>query len=239
MPPTRYLEIAEALADELSGLSTGSQVPSENDVAGRFRVGRSAARAAIGELEQRGLVRRIQGAGTFVQRPLVLTIRAGDPTAWEQMVRMGIGQTTVPSIRTVPLPQAASTSMGLPAGYPGVRLSVQISAYDEPMGRSALWAAGTDRSTVAVGLKEHESLLRLMDVSRIRLSYRSAQVTLASAGPKLAEELGIGMQRPYWKVDAVLEDPDKAITAWARTEFRADRITLDLRIGDAAALPVR
>ncbi|MDQ2847273.1 MAG: GntR family transcriptional regulator [Actinomycetota bacterium] len=238
MPPTRYLEIAEALAEELSGLPTGSQVPSESDVAGRFRVGRSAARAAIGELEQRGLVRRIQGAGTFVQRPLVLTIRAGEPTAWEQMVRMGIGRTTVPSIRAVPLPQAASTAMGLPAGHPGVRLSVLMSAYDEPIGRSALWAAGTDRSAVSIGLKEHESLLRLIDASQVRLSYRSAPVTLASAGPELAEELGIGLQRPYWKVDAVLEDPEKAITVWVGTEFRADRITLDLRIGDAAGLPV-
>lgn len=55
----------------------------------------------------------------FVQRPLLLTIRAGEPTAWEQMVRMGISRTTVPSIRAVPLPQAALTAMGLPAGIPG------------------------------------------------------------------------------------------------------------------------
>lgn len=113
-----------------------------------------------------------------------------------------------------------------------------MSAYGRQIGRSALFAAGTDRSAVSIGLREHESLLRLLDISRVRMSYRSAQVTLAWAGPELAEELGIGMQRPYWKVDAVLEDPEKAITVWVRTEFRVDRITLDLRIGDAAALPV-
>jgi len=65
---TRYLEIADRLAAELVGCAPGTRVASEPELADRFGVGRAAARSALQELERRLLVRRVQGAGTFVNR---------------------------------------------------------------------------------------------------------------------------------------------------------------------------
>lgn len=233
MAVNRYLEIADALATELSGQPNGTRAPSEHQVADQFGVGRSAARAALLELERRGLVRRVQGAGTFVQRPLVLTVEQGRSTAWEQLIRMGVGSTTVPSLRSGQLPTAACQAMRLPAGEPGLRANIKISAFDQPVGRSAIWAAGTgmDRSSALGGIREHESVLSMFDARKVHLVYRSAQVALAHSSPELSEELGIAADRPYWKIDAVLVDEAVGLNLWARTEFRADRIALDLRIG--------
>ncbi|MCQ8187078.1 GntR family transcriptional regulator [Streptomyces rugosispiralis] len=68
MSATRYLEIAERLSAELAECAHGTRVAGEAEIARRFGVGRAAARAAVQELERRFVVRRTQGAGTFVNR---------------------------------------------------------------------------------------------------------------------------------------------------------------------------
>lgn len=233
MAPTRYLEIADELTEDLLDVPNGTRLASEHELSARFAVGRSAARAASEELERRGMVRRAKGAGTFVQRPLRFSVRVGGPTAWEQLIRSGAGCASVPSVRSGTLPRAAATAMGVPAGRSGLRLSMKMSSIDQRLGRSSLLAVGTDRAEVTEGLREHHALLRAIDAHSIRLRYRSAHVTLGAAGPELADELGIGVNRLYWKIDGVLVDEIRDLTVWVRTEFRADRITLDLHLGPA------
>ncbi|MFD2611748.1 GntR family transcriptional regulator [Paenibacillus gansuensis] len=58
----------------LSWLHTGQlkadeQMPSENEIAGRFGMSRQTVRQALGELEQEGWLYRLQGKGTFVSAP--------------------------------------------------------------------------------------------------------------------------------------------------------------------------
>jgi GntR family transcriptional regulator len=53
-------------------LTTGTQLPSEPELARRMHVSRSSLRAAIALLEEEGLVRRVHGSGTYVNdRPLL------------------------------------------------------------------------------------------------------------------------------------------------------------------------
>jgi DNA-binding GntR family transcriptional regulator len=59
-----YLEIADGLVSQLG--TSGDRVISENELAQREGVSRPTARAALQELERRFLVRRVRGAGTFV-----------------------------------------------------------------------------------------------------------------------------------------------------------------------------
>lgn len=71
IPP--YLRIAAWLRDEIKAgrLRPGEQVPSANELAERFNVGRNTASRAIQVLKQEGLVVTQRGWGTFV---------AGEPT---------------------------------------------------------------------------------------------------------------------------------------------------------------
>lgn len=49
----------------------GDRVPPERQLCGDFGVSRATLRQALGELEERGLISRHQGRGTFVTRPRV------------------------------------------------------------------------------------------------------------------------------------------------------------------------
>ncbi len=235
MTRTRYLDIADDLAATLTGAPTGSRAPSEHEVMSRFQVGRSAARSAIGELEQRGLVRRIQGAGTFVHHPPTLIVEAGEPTVWQQMIQLGIGTTEVPAMRRGALPNLAANAIGVPTGSPALWMTMRLTAFDHVVGRSAVWATGVDRPVMARALREHRSLLRAFDHLQVRLHYRWARATLGPADHELATDLEMPVDRRHWKVEGVVEDKPHQIVAWVRTEFRADRIHLSLCVGPVPA----
>lgn len=83
-----YLEIADGLASQLGGF--GDRVISENELAQREGVSRPTARAALQELERRFLVRRVRGAGTFVNRRFDYLISSEiAPSASETLRRAG------------------------------------------------------------------------------------------------------------------------------------------------------
>jgi len=66
----RYRALAEMLKQQIvSGkYLADSRIPSEHQIAARFNVSRVTARQAIQVVEHEGLVRRIRGSGTYVNR---------------------------------------------------------------------------------------------------------------------------------------------------------------------------
>lgn len=97
MSPPLYQVIADQLAEKISTMAPGERAPSEHELAERFAVNRLTARAVLDELEQRHLVRRIKGRGTFVARRLPYKISASSPPSWSATVRAAGG---VPSFIT-------------------------------------------------------------------------------------------------------------------------------------------
>lgn len=72
MTTPRYREIAQALRREIARrCAPHEQLPSEPDLARRFRAARETIRRALAELERDGLIYRRQGAGSFVAEPRV------------------------------------------------------------------------------------------------------------------------------------------------------------------------
>ncbi len=66
-----YLQIAEALVSRIEAgeLAPGDQLPSERHLSQTLGVNRTTLRRALHILEQRGLLERRQGEGTFVTQP--------------------------------------------------------------------------------------------------------------------------------------------------------------------------
>lgn len=66
-----YLQIEDELGEriEAGDLTPGSRLPTERQLAETLGVSRMTARAALSRLEQRGLIVRRQGSGTFVAEP--------------------------------------------------------------------------------------------------------------------------------------------------------------------------
>jgi GntR family transcriptional regulator len=67
-----YQQAAEALAEVVAATPEGGVLPSEPSLARRLGVSRATLREAMRAFEERGLVVRRQGVGTFVQRPPAL-----------------------------------------------------------------------------------------------------------------------------------------------------------------------
>jgi GntR family transcriptional regulator len=67
----RYQEIERWLRRRVLRSAPGDALPSESELAARFRVSRMTARQAVQNLAAEGLVQRRRGAGTFVApRPI-------------------------------------------------------------------------------------------------------------------------------------------------------------------------
>lgn len=78
-------ELAGLLASEIRRLPTGHRVPSEHTIMERFAVTRSTVRAAMKELQEQYLVRRVRGAGTFVNRRIDYVISKGRRTTMQEI----------------------------------------------------------------------------------------------------------------------------------------------------------
>src|SRR5574338_18604 len=77
-PPARglpaYLQIEEELASQIEQgtLAAQERLLPERDLAARLGVSRMTLRQALGRLERRSLIARVQGRGTFVSEPKLL-----------------------------------------------------------------------------------------------------------------------------------------------------------------------
>lgn len=85
-PPT-YQAVAAELVELCQTLKPGEKIPSEHEVADRHHVSRITARSALQELEQRHLIRRTRGAGSFVGLRLPYPVRSGMAPSFSRIVR--------------------------------------------------------------------------------------------------------------------------------------------------------
>lgn len=72
----------------------GDRLPPERQLCGDFGVSRATLRQALGELEERGLITRHQGRGTFVTKPRVQLPIAGVFSIRDAMEARGMTMTT-------------------------------------------------------------------------------------------------------------------------------------------------
>ena len=88
----RTKPVPELILDEITRLITegilkpGDRLPSENELAERFGVGRSSLREAMRALQLLGIIEVIQGKGTFLRQTSMLPLA----TDWARLSRMGL-----------------------------------------------------------------------------------------------------------------------------------------------------
>lgn len=68
-----YLQLADFLIDQIEtgNLTPGDQLPTEREISKGIKVNRLTVRRAYQVLERKGLLSRIQGAGTFIAPPII------------------------------------------------------------------------------------------------------------------------------------------------------------------------
>ncbi|MBF6334403.1 GntR family transcriptional regulator [Nocardia abscessus] len=113
----KYLQISGHLREliERGELAPGAEVPSERELAARWKVARPTAAKALNALRQEGIVRSRRGSGTYVaERSALIRERApryGAPSAAGESV-------TVLRAEMVEGPREVTDALGLPEASP-------------------------------------------------------------------------------------------------------------------------
>jgi DNA-binding GntR family transcriptional regulator len=231
---SRYIEIADELAGELAGVAPGTRLVGEHGIGQRFGVGRAAARAALQELERRLLVRRVQGAGTFVNRRIDYTISHDRRPSWHETVTAAGGRprTVVRGIDTVPLPLEHATTLGLPAGTPCHRLVRQSYIDDLLAARGYEWVPVALVAHLDLAMHASESLdLVLRQMARVEPVRAWCRVSLDVPPPDVCVGLEVEPSRPCWLVESLSRDgvtgrPVMCSSSWMRSD--AVRVVVEL-----------
>jgi GntR family transcriptional regulator len=193
-----YVQLREALRTEIEarGLHPGDRIPTEAELEARYGVSRSTIRQAVGDLEAEGLLRRIQGKGTFVAAPKI----QHHPvlTSFSDLLR---GQGYRPSHRLLgtslaEAPAAVAQGLHLDDGAVCRELARVLSADDDPVGVSRTWlpldVVGDHDDAITRGAAEGRSLYELLAEASPQLVPARASETIdpVLAGAAEASLLG-------------------------------------------------
>jgi DNA-binding GntR family transcriptional regulator len=240
----RYLDIADQLASELATCAPGTRVASEPELASRFGVGRAAARSALQELERRLLVRRIQGAGTFVNRRIDYVISRTRPPSWHATV-IASGATPraqTKDVQRISLPADESEQLGWPTGTP-MYCIVRHFFIDDLLAsvtRELVPVEAAPNLDVALHSVESVNVV-LCQLGGLRPVRAWCRASLDIPPREVLQCLGIEASDPVWRIDSISRDAENgrvllSSSAWTRAD--AVRVVVELEDTTAAGATV-
>lgn len=224
------------LAEEITGLEAGAKLASEHDVMNRFGVGRASARAAVQELERRGLVRRIRGSGTFVNRPIDYLISREQRPSWHRTVEAAgaVPRSTVLSSDVRPIPDRCAPHLGVPPGTDvhHMRRLRFIDGNVAAIGDE--WVTFDALTELGSALRVEESLDELLrQMGRFDVVRSWCRVGMELPPSEIAEALEMTFVTPVWTIESINRDADTGIAVtYSNAWMRADMIRMVMEIGD-------
>ncbi|QBR73473.1 GntR family transcriptional regulator [Microbacterium sediminis] len=222
-------EIAGVLETEIGGLPSGARLPSEHALMQRFGTTRAIVRRALADLEARHLVRRVRGAGSFVNRRIDFVLAPGSAPSLHEVVRAAgaTARTYVIAAATLPVPADVAAHLGVEAGVPCQRLRRVGCIDDVESSVAEEWIAPGVLDHVDVGLRAIESLADALRAGRhdpVR-AWSRAVTDLAPA--EVADRLGVARGAAMWSLETLTrEGGDGRALMYSRSWLRQDRVRL-------------
>lgn len=230
-PIPLYYQLREAFLREVNeqGLQPGDRLPTEAELEARYGVSRSTIRQAMNELAAEGLIRRVQGKGTFLGSPRIQHVPV--LTSFSELLR---SQGYEPSHRLLAsavrsAPADVAEGMGLEDQAQCRYLHRLFLADGDPVGVAETWlpqqvVEGHD-DLFEDGAIEHGSLYELLQGDRIGIRLHRAVETI---NPGLAEETDARLLRseagsPLLVIKRITFTPDDRPVEWTRLLFAGGR----------------
>ncbi|MER3418134.1 MAG: hypothetical protein C4343_03275 [Chloroflexota bacterium] len=222
-----YLQIEEELAERIEAgeLAPASRLPTERELSEALGVSRMTVRAALARLEQRGLIRRLQGSGTFVSEPKLRQ----DTSHLRSFFEASLGQGLVPASRLIERAEILATrhlaqELDLRIG----ELVYKVVRARSVAGVPVVLETSFFPARVVPGLLdldlEGSSIYRLMEQRYGARPVRARQaLEPIAAGPLEAELLGVGVGSPLMLVERTAWAADGRAVEHARDLYRGDR----------------
>ncbi|WOB07104.1 GntR family transcriptional regulator [Piscinibacter gummiphilus] len=211
-PLPYHAQVRESLRTRiLEGVYTPEQqLPSENDLTSLYEVSRITVRRALLDLENEGLVQRLQGRGTFVRRPQVTQDLARLQSFGEAMRPLGHETASrLLSVREVKPPQAVAQRLGVTMRskvseirrvryLSGTPVSLDVSYFSTTLGRRL----------AAEDLASRDIFLILEHDYGLSLGHADLLIGARLADEALVEHLGVALGSAVLYVDRLTTDLD-------------------------------
>lgn len=241
-PVPFYFQLAELLEHEIASgrWQPGLRLPSEPDLCARYGLSRTTVRQALARLEQRGLIERLKGQGTFVQggTPGLWLLQSSEGFFQDEVDRLGRTVTSkiLRAERSV-LPSWACRALELPPRSEGATVE-RLRAVD---GKVALYVVNHLPEHVAEAAlairNPNESLYRRLREQAGAVPHGGRRTLEAvAAEPWLVELLELRAGAPVAFIESVAWDaqmrPFDCYRAWLRT----DRTRIDIQVAGPEAV---
>ena len=226
----RSISLARQVVQEiLTGIEAGNLtrdnglLPSETELSQRFEVSRATIREALSQLEQRGVVNRRHGVGTFVV---------------PQPPRIDAGLEQLESLETLARRIGLKTRMGSPMIEERAATPAEVECLQAPPGTQVLSIARvimTGKRPIAYLVDVvPTAVLQRQDLNRtfrgsvldmfarrddLSLSHSRTDIMIESANKTIARELNLQPGEPLHKLEAQLYTRDGRVIDYSQSYF--------------------
>lgn len=206
-------------------------VPPETQLAEHFGVNRHTVRSAIAALAEDGLLRRVQGRGTLIEKRERLVYPVGRRTRFSEGLGGQAGETDIRLLseeeRVAPGGVAAALELERQAMV--VRLDTLSLADGVPVSLAAHYFSCERFTGIGKELAAYHSITRALAAFNVQDYVRiSTEVTARIASAEEAARLALGSNPIVLETVSVNADSDGRPIQYSRTLFAADRIALRL-----------
>ena len=224
---------SRVLLDEVRAPGAASRrLGSDTALMARFGVSRMTIRSAVDELVRRGLVRRIQGKGTYVVDPRSVEVRLDGLERFLQEWHAPHVRTEakILAFRTMAAPPAVASALGLPARAAVLHVRRLRQGDDGPIVVDDRYVPGWCSDKLCRADAAKQSLFVSIE-AHTGVRTETVEQTITSAGATAAEAKLLKIAAG----DAVLERSvlfmtgDGRPTLCGRSVYRADRVQFRLR----------
>lgn len=203
----------------------GERLPPERRLCREFDVSRSTLRQALAELEERGLITRRQGRGTFVSHPWVQLPIAGVFSIRAAMEARGIVmKTRVIGVEIVEASRQMASDLGCLPGDPVVHIERLRSADGEPMVLDGAHLRAESFPGLEDADLERRSLYDILrDDHGCMVAAATETLEPVILTPREGQLLGVGHPTPALLTRRVTTDTSGATVAIEQALLRGDR----------------
>lgn len=234
-PVPFYFQLAELLEQEIASgrWEAGARLPSEPELCEQYGLSRTTVRQALGRLEQRSLIERLKGQGTFVRRERsgLWLLQASEGFFQDEVDRLGRTVTSeVLRAKRGVLPEWACDALDLRPRSRGATLE-RLRSVD---GHVALYVvnhlAGHVADAALAISNPNESLYRRLREHAGVVAHGGRRTLEAiAATARVAELLELEPDAPVAYIESVAWDDDLRPFDCYRAWLRTDRTRIDVQ----------
>jgi GntR family phosphonate transport system transcriptional regulator len=225
------------IADRISGAIASGQydatgmVPPETQLAEQFGVNRHTVRNAMAALAEDGILRRVPGRGTIIEKRERLVYPVGRRTRFSEGLGGQAGELDMQllSEETMKVPTAVAAALQLATDSMIVRMRTLSLADSAPISLAWHFFSHARFPDIAREFARHHSITRALSRFGVDDYVRlSTEVTARMATAEEAERLSLGANPIVLETEAVNADSAGQPIQYSRTLFAAERMALRL-----------